>query len=62
MRRSVAFAALLLTVRMYRGFEHTAVDRPVKRWVVAAVASPDDAPDATHRVESERDEPAAIGS
>lgn len=57
-----ALAALLLTVRMYRGFEHTAVDRPVKRWVVAAVASPDDAPDATDRVESERDEPAAIGS
>ena len=36
-----ALAALLLTLKMYRGFEHQAVDRPVKRWVMV----PDD--DAT---------------
>jgi hypothetical protein len=29
-----ALAALLLTVKMYRGFEHRAVDKPVKRWVI----------------------------
>nr|WP_235892794.1 DUF4328 domain-containing protein [Mycolicibacterium hodleri] len=29
-----ALAALLLTMKMYRGFEHQAVDRPVKRWVM----------------------------
>ncbi len=29
-----ALAALLLTAKMYRGFEHQAVDRPVKRWVL----------------------------
>jgi hypothetical protein len=55
-------AALLLTIRMYRGFEHTAVDRPVKRWVVAAVPPSDAEPDAVGRDESERNEPAAIGS
>lgn len=50
-----ALAALLLTVKMYRAFEHQAVDRPVKRWVVVAEEPADSAP----RVESERDEPAA---
>jgi hypothetical protein len=59
-------AALLLTVRMYRGFEHVAVDRPVKRWVIAADPASDDQrepndaePETTTRVESEREEPAA---
>lgn len=57
-----ALAALLLTLKMYRGFEHQAVDRPVKRWVMVNVdekppqgAEPESAP----RVESDRDEPAA---
>ena len=36
-----ALAALLLTVRMYQGFEHRAVDhRPMKRWVVVDDATP----------------------
>jgi hypothetical protein len=34
-----ALAALLLTARMYRGFEHQAVDRPVKRWVLVNAES-----------------------
>ncbi len=29
-----ALAALLLAAKMYRAFEHQAVDRPVKRWVI----------------------------
>jgi uncharacterized protein DUF4328 len=29
-----ALAALLLTLKLYRGFEHQAVDRPVKRWLI----------------------------
>ena len=33
-----AMAALLLTLKMYRRFEYTAVDRPVTRWVLV----PDD--------------------
>jgi hypothetical protein len=57
-----ALAALLLTLRMYRGFEHQAVNRPVKRWVlVNADEKPlrDAEPESTPRVESDRDEPAA---
>lgn len=61
-----ALAALLLTLRMQRGFEHTAVDRPVTRWVVAAEYPADDQPEprdaepeTTPRVESAREEPAA---
>lgn len=61
-----ALAALLLTVKMYRGFEHTAVDRPVKRWVIAPDGSPADVPEPQHeeresgaRVESELEDPAA---
>jgi hypothetical protein len=56
-----ALAALLLTVKMYRGFEHTAVDRPVRRWVMV----PDEArpaaaePEPVARVEPEQDHPAA---
>jgi hypothetical protein len=59
-----ALAALLLTVKMYRGFEHRAVDRPVKRWVMV----PDEhgeagrrhaEPESEARLESERDDPAA---
>jgi hypothetical protein len=63
-----ALAALLLTMKMYRGFEHQAVDRPVKRWVMVTEASrdvePQDVePETAPRVESEREEePAAIGS
>ena len=41
-----ALAALLLTLKMYRGFEHQAVDRPVRRWVIvpsdSQVAKPPD--------------------
>jgi hypothetical protein len=54
---------------MYRAFEHQAVDRPVKRWVIVAdepartvpaeADAPDDAPDSARRVESGREEPAA---
>jgi hypothetical protein len=58
-----ALAALLLTLRMYRGFEHQAVDRPVKRWVLVNAdekPSPQDAEsESAPRVESDRDEPAA---
>jgi hypothetical protein len=57
-----ALAALLLTLRMYRGFEHQAVDRPVKRWVLvnADEKPPQDAePESAPRVESDRNEPAA---
>jgi hypothetical protein len=64
-----ALAALLLTTRMYRGFEHQAVDRPVKRWVIVPAeqrdAEPRDVdvqdaePESAPRVESEREEPAA---
>jgi hypothetical protein len=57
-----ALAALLLTLRMYRGFEHQAVDRPVKRWVMVTADEkpPKDAePESAPRVESDRDEPAA---
>jgi hypothetical protein len=65
-----ALAALLLTVKMYRGFEHQAVDRPVKRWVMVEVEAPEaaEAPkalpkdaetDSAPRVESDREEPAA---
>lgn len=66
-----ALAALLLTVKMYRGFEHTAVDRPVKRWVlVPDQTAPDDSraeaatpqaaePRSEVRVESDREDPAA---
>lgn len=39
-----ALAALLLTLRMYRGFEHQAVDRPVKRWVIVPDGSPQKPP------------------
>lgn len=35
-----ALAALLLTLKMYRRFEYTAVDKPVTRWVLV----PDEAP------------------
>jgi len=64
-----ALAALLLTVRMYQGFEHRSVaQRPTKRWVVVAQdASPTDAepqnpePDDATRVEPDRKEPAASG-
>lgn len=62
----IALAALLLTVKMYRGFEHTAVDRPVKRWLIvpdeshaAEVEPPNDEPESEARVESERADPAA---
>jgi hypothetical protein len=70
-----ALAALLLTVKMFRGFEHKAVDKPVKRWVIVpdepgATAEPQDAelkgaelkgaePESAARVESEREDPAA---
>ena len=66
-----ALTALLLAVRMYRGFEHQAVDRPVKRWVMVPDESrnpppepqhpqPQDAePESAPRVESDREEPAA---
>ena len=64
-----ALAALLLAMKMYRAFEHQAVDRPVKRWVIVAdepaqtapveADAPDDAPDSARRVESGREEPAA---
>ncbi|MDT5178903.1 MAG: hypothetical protein QOJ95_3101 [Mycobacterium sp.] len=59
-----ALAALLLTVKMYRGFEHQAVDRPVKRWVMVEVEAPEALPkdaetDSAPRVESDREEPAA---
>jgi Domain of unknown function (DUF4328) len=59
-----ALAALLLTVKMYRGFEHTAVDRPVKRWVMVPDerrdAGPRNAePETEAQLESERDDPAA---
>jgi hypothetical protein len=58
-----ALAALLLTLRMYRSFEHQAVDRPVKRWVLVNAdekPSPQDAEsESAPRVESDRDEPAA---
>lgn len=48
-------ATLLLTLKTYRGFEHTAVDKPVKRWVIV----PDEAAQSPARVESEREDPAA---
>ncbi len=70
-----ALAALLLTGKMYRGFEHQAIDRPVKRWVMVNAgvteeprthgAPPQDAqpkdtePQSAPRVESDREEPAA---
>jgi hypothetical protein len=70
-----ALAALLLTLKMYRGFEHRAVDKPVKRWVIVPDepgaktepqetepqdAEPQDAePESAARVESEREDPAA---
>lgn len=66
-----ALAALLLTLKMFRGFEHTAVDKPVKRWVLAPDQSVPDEPraevagrqnaerESVARVESERDDPAA---
>ena len=70
-----ALAALLLAMKMYRGFEHQAVDRPVKRWVmVDAQAAEDEGrhgtprkdaeeqdsePESAPRVESDREEPAA---
>jgi uncharacterized protein DUF4328 len=55
-----ALAALLLTVRMYQGFEHQAVDqRPTTRWVV--VAEDPTPTDAAHRAEPDRKEPAASG-
>lgn len=62
-----ALAALLLTLRVYRGFsDHEAVDRPVKRWVMVPAESSGerDAPrdlnaESAVPVESERDEPAA---
>lgn len=50
-----ALAALLLTLKLYRGFEYVAVDRPVKRWVIVPTEPEESGP----RVESERDEPAA---
>ncbi|KAA0099998.1 DUF4328 domain-containing protein [Mycolicibacterium sp. P1-18] len=63
-----ALAALLLTVRMYQGFEHQTVDqRPTKRWVVVADDTPKDAEprdreaDDASRAESDRMEPAASG-
>lgn len=63
-----ALAAVLLTLRVYRGFaDHAAVDRPVKRWVVVP-SEPDPEtpapapPEAPARVESERDEPASIAT
>jgi Domain of unknown function (DUF4328) len=37
-----AMAALLLVVKVYRGFEASAVDRPVKRWVVVSDESSKD--------------------
>ena len=54
-----ALAALLLTLKLYRGFEHVAVDRPVKRWVIVPADSPAAEPESSPRVETERDEPAA---
>ncbi|BBZ30905.1 membrane protein [Mycolicibacterium madagascariense] len=54
-----ALAALLLTLKLYRGFEHVAVDRPAKRWVIVPADSPDGETQSPPRVESERDEPAA---
>jgi hypothetical protein len=65
-----ALAALLLTLKLYRGFEYQPVDRPVRRWVIVPseteteTETPDaETPDAEiespPRVESERDEPAA---
>ena len=57
-----ALAALLLTARMYRGFEHQSVDRPVKRWVIVPTddgsqrATPDDSqPNGRPPAESEPD-------
>jgi hypothetical protein len=70
-----ALAALLLTVKMYRHFEHRAVAKPVKRWVIVPDepgataelkgAEPQDAelkgaePESAARVESKREDPAA---
>jgi hypothetical protein len=54
-----ALAALLLTLKMYRRFEYQAVDRPVKRWVIATEQSKDTDPESAPRVESDREEPAA---
>jgi hypothetical protein len=66
-----ALAALLLTTRMYRAFEHQAVDRPVKRWVIVSEDKPhtqtpppdveqqDADAQSSPRVESGREEPAA---
>ena len=66
-------AALLLTLKMYRRFEYTAVDRPVTRWVLVPDAAPSEpapsepAPsdagttesNSETRVESDREDPAA---
>lgn len=61
-----AMAALLLTVKVYRGFEANAVDRAVKRWVVVSDDSPTDRaksqdPEAEPAgpVDSQPEEPAA---
>jgi hypothetical protein len=61
----LALAVLLLTVKMYRGFEHVAVDKPVRRWVMVPDESPGDGAEAgadaesSARVESDREDPAA---
>nr|WP_284232243.1 MULTISPECIES: DUF4328 domain-containing protein [unclassified Mycolicibacterium] len=64
-----ALVALLFAAKMYRAFEHQAVDRPVKRWVIVPdepqrtpppdTEAPDDAADSARRVESGQKEPAA---